>query len=267
MALGIRKRVVISCAGYDVTSIVEPVKAYSPDIVITLHDMFSDKSLFPVKSEIIGTMQSQFDEMDRNMLPMNFECDIHDFSAVSSFLESAVERLGSVSDRPDIFINISAGTNEFAAAATMCAMLHDNVSIFSVRSISTNLDEKNLRAVLYKDGIPTGVATEVSQPEVIQTYDAEPPERHLVLGLRILVECSENGPPMAKDVISRLITEGVWLRDEPSPNDNVFYLRDFVDKWIDKGWVEKGQLRNRYSLTNKGKMVLDTFYKESDKLF
>ena len=99
------------------------------------------------------------------------------------------------------------------------------------------------------------------------TCDAKIPEKYLVLGLRVLKECSKDGTPMAKEIISRLIEEGIWLRDEPSPNDNVFYLRDFVEKWIKNGWVEKGQLRNRYRITDKGNMILKTFYNDPDFSF
>ena len=54
--------------------------------------------------------------------------------------------------------------------------------------------------------------------------------------------------------------EGIWMRDAPSQNDNVIYLRDFVDKWISNGWVVRGQMRNQYRITDKGRMMLDTFY-------
>ena len=50
------------------------------------------------------------------------------------------------------------------------------------------------------------------------------------------------------------------MRDGPSQNDNVLYLRDFVDKWIANGWVIRGQMRNQYRITEKGRMMLDTFY-------
>ncbi len=68
---------------------------------------------------------------------------------------------------------------------------------------------------------------------------------------------------MAKDMIKIFMDEGIWLRDSPSKNDNVIYLRDFVDRWIANGWVVRGQLRNQYRITEKGRMMIDTFYVES----
>ncbi|MBQ4368939.1 MAG: hypothetical protein II805_04125, partial [Candidatus Methanomethylophilus sp.] len=94
---------------------------------------------------------------------------------------------------------------------------------------------------------------------------SNPPEKYLVLGLRILKEHMLKDPyPPSKEIISELREKQIWLREKPSPSDGVFYLRDFVDKWVENGWVEKGQLRNRYSITEKGEMILNIFYTDPD---
>ena len=152
MPTGIRKRVVISCAGYDVVRIVEPIKEYSADIVITFHDMFSDKSTYNIKSSIITAMQKAIEENNPKIFELPIETDVHDFSSIAAELEKVIGWVESLTSDPDIYINISAGTNEFAAASTMCAMLHDNVRIFTVKTLDTTLKPEVLESILFSDG-------------------------------------------------------------------------------------------------------------------
>jgi len=43
-------------------------------------------------------------------------------------------------------------------------------------------------------------------------------------------------------------------------SEAVYYWRDFVNRWLQKGWVEIDDLKKRYSVTGEGRIVLDTFY-------
>ena len=259
MSLGIRPRAVISCVEYDSVRVIGPIKAYSPRIVILFSNQFEEDELSDIRKDFVNKVREEIDEEKIHV--MSFSDDIHSFPACSKMIESAIFVIDSMMQRPDIFINISAGTNEFAAAATMSAMMHDNAHIFSVKDLETNIDERIIKKTCYTKGVPTGTATKVTEPDVITVYPAEPPEEYLVLALRLLDDSMSKGENlMAKNMIVRIKEMGLWLRDGDSPNDNVFYLRDFVDKWIEKGWVTKGQMRNRYNITEMGRLVLDTFY-------
>ena len=259
MSMGIKPRVLMACLRYDVVKIIESIRAYSPQHVITFHDMFSDPSnqrmIFAERFQHI--LEDEF----TNTSYHNFEMKQKDFRDISKTLELAVVFLNNLMNYPDIFINISAGTNEFAAAATMTSMIHENVTIFTQDEEEDNLTPDAIQKIYYKGGVPTGPVTKVSEPRAIDVYHVTPPSKPLILGLRILDENMKAGKSlMAKDMIKIFMDEGIWMRDGPSQNDNVLYLRDFVDKWIANGWVIRGQMRNQYRITEKGRMMLDTFY-------
>ena len=259
MSMGIKPRVLLACLRYDVLKIIESVRAYSPQYVITFHDAFSDptKQRFAFADRFQHLLEKEFPSISYH----SFEMKQKDFRDISKTLESAVTFLNNLVDYPDIFINISAGTNEFAAAATMTSMIHDNVAIFTQDEEEDNLSAEAIKEIYYKNGEPTGPVTKVSEPRAIDVYRVDPPSKPLIIGLRILDENMKAGRSlMAKDMIKIFMDEGIWLRDGPSHNDNVLYLRDFVEKWIAKGWVVRGQLRNQYRITEKGRMMLDTFY-------
>ncbi len=80
----------------------------------------------------------------------------------------------SLLDLPGIFVNISAGTNEFAAAATM---IHPNVTIFTQGELESNLTKDVVRRAYYRDGEPTGLVTRVSEPVAIDVYQVDPPDK------------------------------------------------------------------------------------------
>ena len=259
MSMGIKQRVLIACLKYDVVKIIESVRAYSPHHVITFHDAFSD----PSEQRLLFAERFQYllNKEFPNVSYRNIELKQKDFRDISRTLESTVVFVNNLLDKPTVLINISAGTNEFAAAATMTSMIHDNVIIFTQDEEEDNLSPEVVKEVFYKDGFPTGPVTKVSEPKAIDVYHVEPPSKPLILGLRILDENQRTGKNlMAKDMIKILMERGIWMRDGPSNNDNVVYLRDFVDKWIENGWVEKGQMRNQYRITEKGRMMIDTFY-------
>ena len=46
----------------------------------------------------------------------------------------------------------------------------------------------------------------------------------------------------------------------------MFYLRDFVDRWIENGWIVKGRMRNQYTITDKGRDIIDKLYKNDETL-
>ena len=265
MATGFKSRVMLACVEYDVMRVVEPIKSYSPDIFITFHNAFSDNNKNPLKMEFLNEVEKKVIEYNPKTRYHSFDDKIYDFASISATIETFIELLNKIFDSPDILINISTGTNIFSAAATMSSMIHPNVRIFSVKDIETNIEDSVIKTACYIDNIPVGTAKTISQPYEIPVYNVNPPERNLVLGLRLLDECQKAGRnPMAKEMIELLRKNDLWMRPEPNSNDGVFYLRDYVDKWIANGWVVRGQLRNRYAITDKGRMIIETFYNRSD---
>lgn len=265
MATGFKSRIVLACVEYDVLRVVEPIKTYTPDVFITFHNAFSDKNENPLKMDFLNEVEKTIKTYNPKIRYHSFDEKIYDFSSISSTIETFIELLNKVYDLPDILINISTGTTVFSAAATMSSMIHPNVRIFSVDDVETNTKKSVIKNAYYVDDVPVGSARNISIPYEIPVYNVDPPEKNLVLGLRLLNEYLSTGRnPMAKEMIESLRKNRLWMRSESNNNDGVFYLRDYVDRWIAKGWVVKGQLRNRYTITDKGHMMIDTFYNTTD---
>ena len=86
-----------------------------------------------------------------------------------------------------------------------------------------------------------------------------------------LVEMNKEGKKTTSGkVITRLKDKNVWYRDTETSDPNkkstqrqteaVYYQRDFINKWLKNEWIEKDELRGSYILTEKGRIVIDTFY-------
>ncbi len=159
----------------------------------------------------------------------------------------------------DVFVNISAGSSEYAAASIISAMMFPTSIPFSVSTEKYHVPTK-----FYLDGnVPVGLAAEVHLPKVVTRYDIEPPDKILVLGLSVLNTLTvDYRAPKGPEVIERLKKNGIWFRKNSSGprSDAVYYHRDFVKKWERVGWVYRDDHEKRFYLTDRGKMILNTFY-------
>ncbi len=258
----------MACLEYDVAMISRAIREYNPDIVLTFHDVFSNKEFCPLRARFANQVESEIKMINPGIRYHSFETKQRDFQSCAKSIETFIDLLNQLFDSPEIFICISAGTNEFAAAAAMSSFVHLNVTLFSVPEKSSLITPKEIENIMVVSGTPVGRSIEFEEPSALETIKTNPPDKPLVLGLRILNEQISSGQPlMAKDMVQIFIEKGIWQRDGASSHDNVIYLRDFVDKWIENGWVVRGQLRNQYRITSKGHMILDTFYNAAEYSF
>jgi hypothetical protein len=273
MGTGRRERIVISCVTFETVKISNPVKFYDATKVHLIHyvkDPFSDNGKIYIEfcervCEIINENATVPVEVIKHMENVN------DFTTMLRTILCIIEEENQKEEPSDIFINISAGTSEYAAAAAIASMMMPGTIPFS---ISTHeYQAKNIKEIFYENGKPVGLTKTVRTPKCLPKYSITIPDRNVVLGLRILDEMnkkklSTKGP----DVIRALKESNLWRRDEGevvfdhngkikiTRSDSVYYFRDFVDKWVSSGWVYRDEFRKRYFLTDEGKTILDTFY-------
>ncbi len=162
-----------------------------------------------------------------------------------------------------MFINLSSGTAEYVAAATLISMMHPDSIPFMIRTRDYVVSPEQICSICSINGSPVGITRETYNPQLIPKIDVKMPDENLVKSLRIYV----NSNMRASSVIASLKENGLWVRDfDDGPNrkkyELVYYHRDFVKRWIAEGWVFKDEYRNRYLLTDKGERVLNTFYLE-----
>lgn len=186
------------------------------------------------------------------------------FEDMLKAVESIVEEENTSEVEPMIYINVSAGTPEYISAATMISMMHENTEPVSVGSAEyLHKDVNELKAIYFDGETPVGLIRSTKEPKTIQQFKLDAPKRRLVIGLRILDRRINNDESvLSKDLVKEFKDVGIWERSAES-NDQVYYNRDFIDKWLDLGWVKRHpEMHKKLIVTDFGRFVINTFYLE-----
>lgn len=277
MESGRRERIMISCVTFETVKITDPIKFYDPTKVHLIHYVRDPSS---EKGKIYTEFYDRVCEIIKENAAAPIEIiehieKVNDFTAMLRAVLQIIEKERSNEEPSDIFVNISAGTSEFAAAAAIASMMMPGTIPFSVRTIEYKV--KNVKDTFYENGKPIGQSRSVKDPKCLPKYTMPIPDRNLVLGLRILDDMNtKKRLPKGPDMIKILKEKDLWRREteeDTSKNehdakakvtrsDSVYYFRDYISKWLSEDWVYKDEFKKRYFLTDKGKIVLGTFYCE-----
>lgn len=263
---GRRTRVMIACVTFETAKVAEPVRFYQCDKVHILHYTKEDAPRKNVYREFYDETCRLIRENNGDSIVIEeHNGSLSNFQRVLSSVLSIIE--GEQAIGPcDIFVNISAGSPEYSAAAAVASMMSENVIPFSVNSKEYSISsEDDIRRAYYIDDRPVGLTVSTYDPRVMSKYTIDKPPEHLVRGLRILNDLNENkAKSKSSNIVPLLKERGLWYRDETDSDkkqsDAVNFHRDFVSKWVDRGWVMKDGLRKRYVLTDEGRNIISTFY-------
>ena len=229
-----------------------------------------------------GKIYSSFCERTKTLISeksrLNVEIETHNeyVSNFSVMLRTVLSILRSEREENpdcDLYVNISSGTSEYAAASAIAAMMVPDTVAFSVGTKEYTVPTDKIKDVYFIDGEPVGLTKLTYDPRILSNYTIEMPEEHLVRGLRILSDRSEKNLSVTSGkMVDALKQANVWYRDAtPVKEDRkstqrqteaVYYQRDFIAKWLKKGWIAKDELRGRYIVTDDGRDVIQTFYLE-----
>ena len=276
MSSGRRERVVISCVTFETVKISDPVIYYDATRAHLIHYIRGD--LDPSKKNVYKEF---YDKVCSDIRKKGRDVEIIEhLESVSNFSKMLKIILKIIDDERkrgecDIYVNISAGSSEYAAAATIASMMSKDVMPFSVGSNSFTISsDEEIRRFYYKDNQPVGLTSSTREPKILPIYEIQRPPEHLVKGLRVLKERIDGHESTSSSEMGPLLIEkGLWIRDmekkshkkkdeEKSRNQSfaVNYHRDFMQKWMELGWVVKDKVRKRDIITEKGINVLNTFY-------
>jgi len=273
MSSGKRKRIVISCVTFETRKITDPILFYQATDVHLIRYVKNNE-----KNNIYQEFYDRVCEIIHDESPLGVEIiehieKVYDFTTMLRAVLKIIQKERNKSQICDIFVNISAGTAEYAAAAAVASMMIPGTIPFSVGAKEYTIGEENgLRRVFYENGKPVGLTKSARDPYIMPCYHIDIPEEHLVRGLRILHQRNEMKQPVdSTKMVLALKDSNMWLRyeividrekteSEQKRSDAVYYQRDFINKWLERGWVEKDELRKRYVLTDRGMTILDTFY-------
>lgn len=267
MGSGRERTVMIACVTFETVKVTDPVKFYKCDRVHIIH--------YVKDSQKGSVFQEFYDRVCETILADNKDAEIveHSKESVNNF-SLMLSRVLSIIEQEQkesgcrIYVNISSGSPDYTAAAAIGSMMSENVIPFTVNSKGYSIGtEEKIRDAYFKDGKPVGLTTETYPPKALPMYAIEKPPEHLVRGLRVLNDLnSKKLKSKSSGIVPILKEKDIWFRDESDSNqrqsDAVQYHRDFVSKWVEKGWVRKNELTKKYEVTIEGEMILDTFYKE-----
>ena len=269
MGSGKKERIVIGCITFETVKVTDPAIYYDATRVHLIHYVKKglDESKANVFREFYDHVHDAISEGLPNATIIEHNERVSDFSVMLRTVLSIIETEQNNCDC-DIYINISAGTSEYAAAATIASMMSKDVIPFTVGNRRYTIsDDDAIRKAFYIDDKPVGLTSETLEPKTLPIYTIDKPPEHLVKGLRILDrEIDEGNSTSSSKMGPKLIDAGIWIREERQSKKNekqsfaVNYHRDFMTRWIELGWVEKDKVRNRDIITEKGRNVLNTFY-------
>ena len=287
--------VMVACVAREVTMIVQPAIFYNVSRIHILN-FVSEKDESEAGRKRAEIYRDIRDEVCRRLEEEGIEVIMHDSSPTYRFSEMIRNVFQILSEEKKrhstVFINISGGTNEYAAAAAIAGNMFDNTRLFNVGARNSVESAEQLRGSVTQDGRIVGTTDGVWDPYSIRRFRIEPPDPRLLEALSVFADVPVEKRANTR-IVHELIERGIWKGlDEGAPRDrkivgtslevfdkikgratdrdlyhkrrnseNVRYQKMFVDKWKAKGWIEQdGRYGSRkYDLTEEGRMNLKIF--------
>ena len=280
MASGRKERVMIACVTFETLKVTDPVKFYDADKVHLIHyvkplgekdDQKEWESKTRIYREFYERVREIISKTDKKITIVEHkEHPVYDFSSMLSTVFEIIRAEKESNKGCIVYVNVSAGSSEFAAASAIAAMMFAeekdvDVVPFSVGTREYTVPNEKIQELYYADGKPVGLTKVAREPISIPVYPIEKPDERLVQGLRVLKEkIDANRPTSSSKMASTLAEKDIWKKRparEGGKNDNhaVHYYRDFAKRWQDEKWTEKGE-DGGYVLTEKGNTIIGTFY-------
>lgn len=265
MRLKVGRRVAVACVTFETVMVTSPI-AYigNVDRVYLFHYVRS------AEEEEGNIYYSFFQEVVRQLREDQGIQDIVEVNVEVWLFQDVLRRLVEVltsetAEGSEVYINVSAGTSVYGAAATIASMMIERVRPFTVGTKVWQVPEEEL--TIYFDGdSPVGMAKEVHDPWQLPCFHIRMPDEDLVRALRVLGARRAKGHRTSYSaMIAALKEEGCWGRaDDPEARDpkqaeRMYYARHFIDGWLKNGWVTRDQ-RGLLELTEDGRMVTQVFY-------
>lgn len=265
----------IACVTFETAKVVEPALYYEVNKVHIIHYLKDPES---EAGKVYRAFYDRVVELLDEKSPLKVEVERHnarvsDFSVMLRTVLDIIRTEQASGDGCEIYVNISSGSPEYAAASAIAAMMMPGTIPFSVNTKEYTVSNERIPEIYFVDGKPVGLTKSTYDPRTLQSYVIEMPEEHLVRGLRILRNRSEAGQSVTSGKMVEALKEaGLWYRDTDRvpegrkstqrQTEAVYYQRDFIAKWVKYGWAYRDDLRSRYVLTEEGENIVSTFYLE-----
>ena len=260
MSSGRKERILISCVSFEVAKIVEPAVYYEATKVHLIHYGPT------VYKEFYDEVEKQIrEELPRAEIVEHKDDPIFDFEKMMNLVLRIINSEQKRTEgKADIYVNISAGPSEYTAASLIASMMMKDVIPFNVPTDKYQVDDDRIKEVFYENGHPVGMTKKTREPNVFSTYAIQKPDEKLVLGLGLLNDQIAGRKQTSAPIMIPLLAENDLMtytkadNGKPDQKSTMNYQRNFVDRWIDNGWIEKVSKREM-KITDEGKTILDVF--------
>ena len=260
---------VISCTTLETVRVSDPILFYEAD---RAHIIYMDSE----KSEKKGFYSSLVEEIERRVKEKrDVEFFLHNekvykynlmLKLINDIIRSEKAEFG---DFVDIYVNISSGSSEYAAAAMCVSMMNQGVIPFTVWVKEHTVPLDRFREMITVDGRPVGIAKEVHEPKMIETFSIEPPDEDLVRYLSFFAQIERK--PYTVNSIMKMMEENDLWKYTPTKTKNPAkqsakqqFNRSVLDRLKEKGWLRMGRSKNYWEVTPAGKSILDVFLNDED---
>jgi hypothetical protein len=263
----------IACVTFETTKITDPAKYYEATKIHIIHsasEKNQDSVYWDFYNHVCDVLRENRNDIvivDQNM------SRVSDFALMLKTVLNIIEKEKEHDPDCDIYVNISAGTSEYAAAAAIASMMDPGTILFSVGTAKYMVPEDKVKDYFYRAGKPVGLTDKTKEPSRLASYYIQKPDRNLVCGLRVLsIRTENNKSTKGPEMIFVLKENGLWYRetgfdrpgsDTKGQGEAVYYHRYYVEKWLKERWIVKNEFRKRYELTPLGRNIIDTFHPPS----
>ena len=262
---------VISCTTMETVRVSDPAIFYEAD---RLHIIY----MAPDGSDKKDFYESVVDEIERKVREkrdvevIRHNSTVYRFNVMLRLINDIIKHeRDEFGEFVHIYLNISSGTSEFAAAAMCAGMMNKDCIPFSVAVKEHTILFDKFLEMASSDGHPVGDAKSVYRPKMIETFNFEPPDEDLVRYL-LFFDSLEGRPYTTGNIIKLLEANDIWRyrptkTKEPGKNAaSVQYNRVVLTPLIERGWLRNGPSKNRWVVTPSGKAILDIFTDEDDRI-
>lgn len=260
--------VIISCVIFEVARVVEPaifLRATRLHLIRPM-DRPGTKN-FRAYGEFHNEVRKQLSQRLPDCKVFSYPAKTHSFTEMLKIVLGLLKQeTESDNGRKEILVNITAGSPEYSAAATMASMMIPGVKPFNTSVNEFTVDGDRVREVFYEGDRPVGLARKVNEPTPIPVYKVDMPSEDIVEGLKIFKECNLKTD---RTIIEKLEKTSYWKyssliaedekikkKEKSKQAKTMYYRRNFKEKWVNNGWItDDGK-----SLTKLGEDAVATFY-------
>lgn len=264
---GKKTATVIACTTFETIKVSDPIIFYEADRahIIYMSKNGDDRREFyeglveEIKNQILSRRDVEI--FTHNSVVYRYSDMLR---KVNDIIKSEREQFGKF---VDIYVNISSGSSEYAAAAMCACMMNPDTIPFTVRVKDHNISLDKYRELI-EDGFPFGDARTVYSPKMVETFSIDPPQEDMVRYLAFFA-LIEDKPHTNISIIRMMDEANVWKYDskeETKSKQSVSnaFRRNVVEPLVEKGWLVKGRTKNSWEITTSGKVILDIFCDEEE---